>query len=171
LTGLTTQHALPIVGDRIQFQQVILNLVVNGIDAMRDTPGQERIISIRTSRVDNFAELSVADRGAGIPESKLKEIFEPLFTSKAEGMGMGLSIARTIIEVHRGQISARQSGSRRRVVQDQTSSRPIVGDLRCQYRLVRLSLLGLKLTDRSVAKGPLFGGFCCKTLIETTRDP
>ena len=107
LVSVITPHALPILGDRIQLQQVILNLVVNGIDAMRDTPSAKRIINIRTSRVENFAQLSVSDRGSGIPEEKLKEVFEPFFTSKAEGMGMGLSIARTIIEAHNGQISAR----------------------------------------------------------------
>ena len=107
LTSLITPNALPILGDRIQLQQVILNLVVNGIDAMRDTPSENRIISIRTSRVEKFAQLSVSDRGPGIPEDKLKEVFEPFFTSKAEGMGMGLSIARTIIEAHHGLISAK----------------------------------------------------------------
>jgi signal transduction histidine kinase len=105
LTGVITPDALPILGDRIQLQQVILNLVVNGIDAMKDTPSENRIISIRTSRVENFAQLSVSDRGPGIPEDKLKAVFEPFFTSKAEGMGMGLSIARTIIEAHNGLIS------------------------------------------------------------------
>jgi signal transduction histidine kinase len=98
--------ALPISGDQIQLQQVIINLVVNAIDAMKDAPIKDRIISIRTSRVENFAELSVSDRGSGIPEDKLKEVFEPFFTSKAEGMGMGLSIARTIIEAHKGLIWA-----------------------------------------------------------------
>jgi signal transduction histidine kinase len=107
LVSMITPNALPILGDRIQLQQVILNLVVNGIDAMRDTPSANRIINIRTSRVENLAQLSVSDRGSGIPEEKLKEVFEPFFTSKAEGMGMGLSIARTIIEAHHGQISAR----------------------------------------------------------------
>jgi signal transduction histidine kinase len=107
LTSSITSDALTILGDRIQIQQVILNLVVNGIDAMRDTPAENRIISIRTSRVEKSAELSVSDRGHGIPEEELKEIFEPFFTSKAEGMGMGLSIARTIIEVHQGQILAK----------------------------------------------------------------
>ena len=102
MVSVITPDALPILGDRIQLQQVILNLVVNGIDAMRDTPSENRIISIRTSRVENFAELSVSDRGPGIPEDKLKEVFEPFFTSKAEGMGMGLSIARTIVEAHKG---------------------------------------------------------------------
>ena len=106
LVSVITPDALPILGDRIQLQQVILNLVVNGIDAMKDTPAEKRIISIRTSRVDNFAQLSVSDNGPGIPEDKLKQVFEPFFTSKAEGMGMGLSIARTIIEAHNGTISA-----------------------------------------------------------------
>jgi len=107
LVSVITPDALPILGDRIQLQQVILNLVMNGIDAMRDTPSEDRIISIRTSRVENFAQLSVSDCGSGIPEAKLKAVFEPFFTSKAEGMGMGLSIARTIIEAHHGLISAR----------------------------------------------------------------
>ena len=115
LVSLTTQNALPILGDRIQLQQVILNLVVNGIDAMRDTPGENRIISVRTSRVENSAQLSVSDRGSGIPEDKLEKVFAPFFTSKAEGMGMGLSIAHTIIEAHHGLISAK-AGSRRRDV-------------------------------------------------------
>jgi signal transduction histidine kinase len=107
LTSVITPDALPILGDRIQLQQVILNLVLNGIDAMKDTPAENRIISIRTSRVEDFAELSVSDRGPGIPGDKLNEVFQPFFTSKAEGMGMGLSIARTIIEAHQGLISAR----------------------------------------------------------------
>ena len=106
LTSSITSEALPILGDRIQLQQVILNLFVNGIDAMKGTPDESRTISLRTSRVENLAELSVSDRGAGIPEDKLKEIFEPFFTSKPEGMGMGLSIARTIVEAHHGQIWA-----------------------------------------------------------------
>ena len=89
LVSRITKNALPILGDRIQLQQVILNLVVNGIDAMKDTPSENRIISIRTSRVEKFAELSVSDRGPGIPDDKLKEVFEPFYTSKSGGMGMG----------------------------------------------------------------------------------
>jgi signal transduction histidine kinase len=107
LVSVIIRDVLPILGDRIQLQQVILNLVVNGIDAMKDTPSENHIISIRTSRVEDFAQLSVSDRGPGIPEDKLKEVFEPFFTSKAGGMGMGLSIARTIIEAHHGLIWAK----------------------------------------------------------------
>ena len=106
LGSVLTPIVLPIIGDRIQLQQVILNLAVNAIDAMADMPVENRKISIRTSRVEDFAELSISDSGPGIPAEKLKEIFEPFFTSKAEGMGMGLSIARTIVEAHKGRISA-----------------------------------------------------------------
>ena len=77
------------------------------MDAMKDTPSENRIVGIRTSRFENIAQLSVSDRGTGIPEDKLKEVFEPFFTSKADGMGMGLSIARTIVEAHHGVISAK----------------------------------------------------------------
>jgi signal transduction histidine kinase len=110
LLSVIRPDALQILGDRVQLQQVILNLVVNGIDAMKDTGSEVRTISIRTSRVENFAELSVSDRGAGIPEDQLKGVFEPFYTSKAGGMGMGLSIARTIIEAHDGLISAKNRG-------------------------------------------------------------
>ena len=106
LVSVITPDALPVLGDRIQLQQVLLNLVANGIDAMKDTSTESRIISIRTSRVEEFAELSVSDRGPGIPEDKQKRIFEPFYTSKAQGMGMGLSIARTIVEAHKGRIWA-----------------------------------------------------------------
>ena len=106
LSTLLTPIVLPIMGDRIQLQQVILNLVVNAADAMANTPGDGRTIGVRTSRVDDFAELSISDNGPGIPEDTLKKVFEPFFTSKAEGMGMGLSIARTIVEAHDGRIWA-----------------------------------------------------------------
>jgi signal transduction histidine kinase len=112
LSSLISPVVLPIVGDRIQLQQVILNLVVNAIDAMADTPSDDRAISIRTSRVENFAELAISDRGPGIPEDKLKEVFEPFVTSKSKGMGVGLSIARTIVEAHDGQISANNEPGR-----------------------------------------------------------
>jgi signal transduction histidine kinase len=104
LNSFLTPIVLPIMGDRIQLQQVILNLVVNAIDAMAGTPSESRKINLRTSRVDNFSELSISDNG--LPEDRLKKVFEPFFTSKAEGMGMGLSIARTIVEAHNGRIWA-----------------------------------------------------------------
>ena len=89
---------------------------MNGIDAMKDTPLENRIISIRTSRIENFAQLSMSDRGHGMPEGKLKEVFEPFFTSKAEGMGMGLSHRAHHYRGARWADMGKKSGSRRRVV-------------------------------------------------------
>lgn len=97
---------LAILGDRIQLQQVVLNLAMNAIDAMKEMASENRVIVVGTSRVEGQAELSVSDLGPGIPGDRLKHIFEPFFTTKADGMGMGLSIAVTIVEAHNGTISA-----------------------------------------------------------------
>ncbi len=89
--------------DEIQLKQVVLNLVVNAMDAMRDTPAGERRVTVRTAAFDSSTVLvSVSDRGSGIDQDKLGRVFQPFFTTKAEGMGMGLSIARTIVEAHGG---------------------------------------------------------------------
>src|SRR6478735_11735933 len=72
-----------------------------------ERPGQWKTFGLMNSTVCEFPSKAMKARGSGIPEEKLKEVFEPFFTSKAEGMGMGLSIARTIIEAHHGLISAR----------------------------------------------------------------
>jgi signal transduction histidine kinase len=97
---------LPVNGDRIQLQQVILNLVVNAMEAMSDLPAADRQIRVSSGRHGSFAEVSIADQGPGIPPEQLSKVFEPFFTTKAQGMGMGLSIARTIVEAHRGQLLA-----------------------------------------------------------------
>jgi signal transduction histidine kinase len=76
------------------------------MDAMADMPGPDREMSVYTARVDPFAQITVSDSGPGIPQDKRKQIFEPFFTTKPQGMGMGLSIARTIIEAHHGQLAA-----------------------------------------------------------------
>jgi signal transduction histidine kinase len=105
LTSDIDQMPLPVRGDRIQLQQVILNLIVNAIDAMSDMPSAERRIKVSTARDGDSADLSVSDVGHGIPSGKLNEVFEPFFTTKPKGMGMGLSIARTIVEAHGGLLS------------------------------------------------------------------
>jgi signal transduction histidine kinase len=105
LNSFMTTLPLPVKADRVQLQQVIVNLVINAMDAMSAMPLQDRSMNISTAREDTFAELSIKDSGPGIPQDNLKQIFEPFFTTKPEGMGMGLSIARTIVEAHGGQLS------------------------------------------------------------------
>ena len=92
----------PIFGNRVQLQQVILNLVMNAIDAMR--PVQERVLSVSTTFNGDGVHVWIADTGVGIAPSDVDKIFEPLFTTKEHGMGMGLSICRSIIESHNGRI-------------------------------------------------------------------
>ena len=110
LVSLLAPNPLPIVGDRIQLQQVILNLIVNGIDAMETVRAESRTVSVRTARDKGFAELVVTDNGPGIPGSEQERVFEPFYSTKTEGMGMGLSIARTIVEAHNGSISVVSRG-------------------------------------------------------------
>jgi signal transduction histidine kinase len=105
ITSLTPEP-LPITGDHIQLQQVILNLIVNAIDVMSDAQSAEPKITVRTTRIAGFAEVTVSDADPGIPPDKLKAVFQPFFTTKTGGMGIGLSIARTIVEAHNGQIVA-----------------------------------------------------------------
>jgi len=91
--------------DPVQFQQVLLNLVMNGIEAMNGLPGEKRQVVVRTGPGDNgTVKVAVTDSGPGIPVDRLPKLFEPFFTTKKEGMGMGLSIARTIVEAHHGKI-------------------------------------------------------------------
>ena len=93
--------------DRVQVQQVILNLALNAIEAMEDQPGEKRVLTIQSRRAnDKEAEVSVADSGVGIPADSIGGIFDAFVTTKPNGMGLGLAISRTIIEAHGGQIHA-----------------------------------------------------------------
>jgi signal transduction histidine kinase len=99
---------LPTVrGDRVQLQQVVLNLVLNGLDAMHESGAGQRTLIIRTARnVADAVAVSVQDAGTGIDEKNVDQLFHPLFTTKPEGLGMGLAIARTIVDAHGGRLSA-----------------------------------------------------------------
>jgi signal transduction histidine kinase len=99
-------------GDRIQLQQVVLNLIVNAADAMAHLEKSQRKIVVRTAQNSDLAEIEIVDNGPGIPVEKLGEVFEPFYTTKLNGMGMGLSIARTIVEAHDGEISVRNEAAR-----------------------------------------------------------
>ena len=93
--------------DPVHLQQVVLNLVLNGMEAMAGMPEEQRQVVVRTGPGDNgTVKIAVADSGPGIPVDRLPKLFEPFFTTKQDGMGMGLSIARTIVEAHFGKIWA-----------------------------------------------------------------
>jgi two-component system sensor kinase FixL len=103
--ALRCQHDLPdIIVDKVQIQQVALNLIRNAIEAMETASRRE--LSIGVLRRDDFALFFVADTGTGIPPEIARQLFHPFVTSKASGMGVGLSICRTIIEAHGGRITA-----------------------------------------------------------------
>jgi two-component system sensor kinase FixL len=103
----------PVLGDRIQLQQVLLNLVSNSFDAMEDSPGPREIL-IQTSRSKNNSAIIVAvkDSGCGIPSKNMPKLFTHFFTSKPDGLGMGLSISRSIIEAHGGRLDAENNPDR-----------------------------------------------------------
>jgi two-component system, LuxR family, sensor kinase FixL len=106
---ITEAHpALPLVqANQVQLQQVLLNLVVNAFEAMRETPAAERRVIIRSEREsDGRVCVSVRDFGAGLPTEEPRRIFERFFSTKREGMGMGLAIARSIITSHGGELAA-----------------------------------------------------------------
>jgi C4-dicarboxylate-specific signal transduction histidine kinase len=97
----------PVLGDRVQLQQVILNLVVNAIEAMSAVSGRPRQLRIRSGRGDaGWVTVAVQDSGPGLPAEEPERIFGAFFTTKPQGLGMGLSISRTIIEAHGGKLWA-----------------------------------------------------------------
>jgi len=96
-----------VYADRVQVQQVLLNLIRNGIDAMYDGEARRRALQISTEVTDEgWSRVSVADTGPGIAPEVLERLFQPFMTTKAQGMGVGLSISRSIIEAHGGRIWA-----------------------------------------------------------------
>ena len=96
---------LQIRGDVVQLQQVVLNLIINAMDAISGVQVGKREIGVRTIRSGAYAEIGISDTGPGIADSDLKNLFDRFFTTKPHGMGMGLAIVRTIVEAHHGQIS------------------------------------------------------------------
>jgi signal transduction histidine kinase len=99
--------AIPLVlGDRVQLQQVVLNLVLNACDAMNNTDATNRHLSLGTANAGGFVQIVVSDRGPGIPDGQLERVFEPFVTFREEGLGLGLAISRSIMTAHGGFIRA-----------------------------------------------------------------
>ena len=100
----------PVLGDRVQVQQVVMNLLMNAIQAMREVAGRPREIAITVlPNGDSMISVCVSDRGSGFSDAAAERLFDPFFTTKADGMGMGLSICRSIIEAQGGAIAARNN--------------------------------------------------------------
>jgi two-component system sensor kinase FixL len=95
-----------VLADKVQIQQVLLNLMRNAIDAMEDVEKRELVIATLPV-TENMVEISVADTGSGISPEISAQLFQPFVTTKTQGMGVGLSISRTIIEAHGGSITPR----------------------------------------------------------------
>ncbi len=92
-------------GDRVHVQQVLLNLILNGMDAMSGVPKTQRTLGVRVGETKNGnLQIAVSDSGTGIPPAVAEHLFDPFFTTKSDGMGMGLAISRTIIQAHGGDI-------------------------------------------------------------------
>lgn len=103
--------ALPKVpADPVHLQQVLLNLIINAMDAMDDNPAATRWLEVRTERCDaEHVQVAVADNGRGLGAGRIDKVFESFFTTKADGMGLGLSVARSIVAMHGGTIWAENS--------------------------------------------------------------
>jgi two-component system, LuxR family, sensor kinase FixL len=95
----------PARGDKVQLQQVVLNLLLNAFDAMKDCPVIEREVKVRAEMAGADAvRVMVRDRGSGLSGDKLDKIFRPFYTTKRDGLGMGLTISRSIIDAHGGRL-------------------------------------------------------------------
>ena len=106
------QNLPTVAGDRVQLQQVLLNLMLNACEALSNHNSSERQLLIASKSENGEVRVSVADRGGGIPEKKPEQVFDRFFTTKKEGMGLGLSICRTIINAHKGEIWATNNSDR-----------------------------------------------------------
>ncbi|MFZ5832050.1 MAG: PAS domain S-box protein, partial [Planctomycetota bacterium] len=106
-----TEPLMAVFCDPIQIQQVILNLVFNAVDAMEGLPPDRKLVELYVNRSENAVVLAVADCGAGVAEADLTRVFEPFFTTKQGGMGLGLTISRTIVQAHGGRVWAERNPS------------------------------------------------------------
>jgi two-component system, LuxR family, sensor kinase FixL len=137
-----------VVGDRVQLQQVVLNLVMNACDAMSDTPPGERLLVVSTT-TQGDARIEVRDAGSGIAPDALGKIFKPFVTTKRDGLGLGLAICRSILAAHGGHITAANNPERGATF---VVSLPLAAEERAAFTDNRLSPA---IQDRGLANSGL----------------
>jgi two-component system, LuxR family, sensor histidine kinase DctS len=103
--SLELHPMLTVEGDPVLLEQALFNLLRNATESMRDTAPEQRQLGVALDCADGYARLAIADRGCGIDPGVAGQLFDPLFTTKTEGLGMGLAICRSVIENHRGRLS------------------------------------------------------------------
>jgi two-component system sensor kinase FixL len=113
--GITVHTALDMnvpmaAGDRVQLQQVLLNLILNACEAMAANPPTSRHLTLRSAHLDGTIRISVSDTGCGLP-SDAESIFKPFYTTKSDGLGLGLAICRSIVAAHQGRLWAEARGA------------------------------------------------------------
>ncbi len=136
----------PVYGDRVQLQQVLLNLVLNACESMSTAPIDERRLTVRTALEDEVVRLSVIDRGVGIPDDQLTAVFEPFVTFREQGLGLGLSISRSIVLAHGGTIAAENNADRGTTF---TCEFPIKPPEQLEPRLNGFAIQGIGLESES----------------------
>jgi two-component system, LuxR family, sensor kinase FixL len=129
-TTLDVAPAIPPVrGDKVQLQQVLLNLMLNALDAVQHRPADDRLVTVRAStETDGSVRLSVRDRGHGLTIEQMDKIFQPFFTSKPHGLGLGLSISRSIVSAHGGRIWAENNAEGGAAFHVSLPSVPVAGE-------------------------------------------
>jgi C4-dicarboxylate-specific signal transduction histidine kinase len=129
----------PVLGDRVELQQVILNLVGNACDAMVDSPAPQRLVRIVTGLTpEGQVQLWVEDRGTGIPPEQLEQVFDAFFTTKVSGLGLGLAICRSIVTAHGGRLWATNNsagGATFHLMLDQADQGPGLGEAGAEDRI------------------------------------
>jgi signal transduction histidine kinase len=136
----------PVLADRVQMQRVVLNLFTNAIESLGATRGRSRRIAVRSALLDSHDVLvEISDNGLGVPADEIEHIFDPFHESKAKGVGLGLSLCRTIVGAHGGRLWASRGETHGATFHLQLPRSDLPAELHDQ---------GWSITDQSAAAGP-----------------